>query len=243
MQKLLAFTFFALLVSVGCKKGDCDSSAIGNVEPEGNPAGYQVRVTGSGFAADNKVRFDDKYGSVQFRSATELFVTVPNGLVGNVNITVESADNTCLGRYDRLFEVFGSYPSNIPPSPTFIVVPVVPTVYPANFQNSWQNFIDNDHRIFLEDIGTGELGPQSGEFHLTNNDFFSNNPITGHFRVNEAAKTTDIEITIDRSTKVGGTKETYKGELILPSSVTSLGSFVLLLTSKRDGRQFLFEFP
>ena len=243
MKSLLLSAVVIAVSMLSCAKDKCGAGSIDGVEPGGNPAGYQIRVTGSGFAVDSRVRFDDKYGIVQFKSAKELFVTVPSGLVGNVTVVAESADSMCVGRSDQLFEVFGTFPSGIPASPSFIVVPVAPVAYPDGFTNEWPNLFDSSHKLILVDNGTGILDNSgSTEIH-DSKELFQNNPITGHFRLNAAAKTSDIEITINRSDHSGGTKETYKGELVSGGSVGSSKTVVLLLTSKKDGRQLLFEYP
>ncbi|HMQ62228.1 MAG TPA: IPT/TIG domain-containing protein [Flavilitoribacter sp.] len=241
MKNLLWVLMAIVVCALGCAKNDCGGGSIKTVEPDGNPAGYQIKIKGSGFDADTKVRFDDLYGIVQFQSVSELFVTVPNGLVGNVTIVAESADKTCIGRSDQLFTVFGNYPADIPPSPTFIVVPVAPTVYPSDFQNLWQNLSDAGHSILLQGVD-GIIDPEQSHENSNKSELLQDNPISGHFFWDEVAKTTDIEVIIDRSLKSGGIKETYKGELILPGSVGSDATLVLLLTSTNDGRQLLFGY-
>ena len=238
----------ALFAWPACSNNDaeCDTDlALDEVQPSANPPGYEVLLVGEGFTANTTVRFDNEESpDVTFVSATELIAKIPSGLLGSVEVTVEEGD--CVGR-NAEFEVFGSFPNNVPVSPATIFVNAAPpTTFPDNFQNAWQNIADIEHIIFITGVdAVGNIVPKDGnfpaEFHSGGNQFLNNNPASGYIRVNTTAKTSDIRVVVDRSAKPGGTVEAYTGQFVLPNSVGSTKPYAMLLQSEKDGRQLILE--
>lgn len=250
---LVLLSFLIVFSDCGGNDDPCLISlyALTTIEPSSNPVGYEIRISGEGFTENTLVRFDNVDSpKTTLLDPSTLIATVPSGVLGPVELSV--SDGGCLDRNDR-FEVYADFPANIPFSPNTIIIPqpISAVNYPDNFlQNCWENINDREHCIFLveSEEGNGILNEDTTndvceERHSDQTSFFSGNPISGHFRTDDVNETVDIEITIDRSAKPGGEVETYTGELIEPASVGSNGQYVLLLTSQKDGRQLLFEFP
>lgn len=244
---LLAAFFSALLFS-NCQKdkdGNCTLNPqlnLEKVEPNANPPGYEIKLTGNGFTDTTIVRFDNLQSTKTRRlDASTLIATIPSGIIGSAEVSI--SDGECLKRFDR-FEVFADFPNSIPFSPLTIIIPQAASLYPTGgFQNAWVNVNDPNHSIFLQDTTNvnGFLGPESAEYHSAGNTFLNNNPVTGYIRFDETAQTSDIRIEVDRRSKPGGELEIYTGEFIDPAVIASDHAFIILLTSEKDGRQLILQ--
>lgn len=229
-----------IVAFAACKTDDCDSPiSIDQLSPDRNPPGYEIVIEGNGFSADAVVRFGQVTAQTRDGGELGLVAQVPNGLVGVVELTVEEGD--CIARSD--FEVWSNFLPGTPASPTLIIIPQPPNYpLPGSFQNAWQNLVDEEHFIQLNDNdndGEGPLDEGSREFH-SSNALLDDNPATGSFD----PANNRIVITIDRTAK-GGIKETYDGQYIPipPGAPGGFNEAALLLTSREDGRQLVILKP
>lgn len=236
------FSFFILsffIILVACNKdNDCDDTfVIESVVPNSNPPGTEIKIQGTGFSKDTEVRFAGQLAKSDFTNEKGLVATIPNNVIGVVDLTVEEDD--CLARTD--FEVLGALPVNWIASPTVIVIPTLPTVFPQSVNNVYKNYFDLNHTLgIFVDCNNAEDKPSlanfSNEQHLTN-PYLNDNPISGTYD----CKNGTFEIRIDRSAK-GGDIDTLDGVVI---SASTLGEkpdpnvIYMLFTSRNTGRQFI----
>jgi len=236
-QRVGGLLLLSALTFTACKN-KCDNAdfAIQKIQPAANPAGYEVFITATGVGPNTIVRFDEVEAVVQ-NAEGGLIAKIPVGLSGPVTLSIEEGD--C--KDSKPFDVLGSYPGNVPASPTVIVVPQAPGGYPSGITNPWPNVFDQNHKVFMSDfdyIGIFQAG--SSEFH-DNLPFFNGNPISGNY--DTLANT--IFMVIDRSGKAGGYKDTLTGQFIpnIPESEILGASATILLVSKRTGRQLVIYKP
>lgn len=246
MNKFGKYSLFLLLfLTLACNKdNDCDGTfTIESVLPNSNPAGSEVKISGTGFSKNSEVRFAGQLAKSSFTNENGLVATVPNNVSGLVDLTVE--DGGCLARTD--FEVLGTLPVNWVASPTVIVIPTFPATFPDNISNEWVNYYDKNHTITIvqnEDcFGQTEVqldSFSSSESHATNA-FLNGNPISGTYKCSGERL---ITLVIDR-TKKGGTIDTLDGNIIQPETLgedNNSGKKFMLLTSRGTGRQYVFFF-
>ncbi len=222
----------------------CGSSvSVQSVQPNTNPAGYEVLLKTEGFSDATKVIF----GSVEATSRTggapgDIIATVPAGLSGNVEVSVEEGE--CIARSGG-FIVSGSLPGNVQPSLQQIVVPILTSAPQGGFENDWINAasIDKSQRIHLGGNEVASItildGVTTKEIAGADNPFFNNNPVTGVVNV----FTNLIYLEIDRTAK-GGIVEHFDGSFIerpafLPPPPNSAKPQAILLVSRDTGRQLL----
>lgn len=250
MKKIpFPFALFLLLFIVsGCDqcKNKCDKEvSIEEVQPKTNPAGYEVLLKATGFTNNAKVIFGNVEASS--RGASELagiIATVPNGLAGNVEISVEEGD--CIARSSG-FVVSGSLPSNVQPSLPEIVLPIpLPqlSIPPAGFQNNWVNAasgVQANFGIHLNgDFNGSDVSSLDQSYEFNYNDAnFDDNPATG-----TATRSTNvIYLEVDRTAK-GGSVEHFDGLFIqVPAFLPANAKYAVLLTSRETGRQMLLYYP
>ncbi|MEO6037622.1 MAG: IPT/TIG domain-containing protein [Saprospiraceae bacterium] len=234
--------FFALCVPfIGCDKGgkDCDKS-INAVQPNTNPAGYEVLIKTNGFSPAAKVVF----GTVEATSraggeSDDIIAKVPAGLSGNVEISVEEGD--CIARSGG-FLVSGSLPTGVQPSLPQIIVPSPLTNVSSDIANVWTNAAstfdagNNAEHTILIGVGTtvGNI--------INFEEPFSKETIklvvslvSGFANIS----TGEVQLTVDRTTH-GGIVEHFDGHFVAkPNSVTVSGTSFILLVSRETGRQLL----
>lgn len=248
MNKFGKYSLFLLLfLTLACNKdNDCDGTfTIESVLPNSNPAGSEVKISGTGFSKNSEVRFAGQLAKSSFTNENGLVATVPNNVSGLVDLTVE--DGGCLARTD--FEVLGTLPANWVASPTVIVIPTFPATFPDNISNEWVNYYDKNHVLGIHPAFTGitcdnqVLDPESDdsnkEKHSTNA-FLNDNPISGTYDCSDGK----IVLMIDR-TKKGGIIDVLEGKIILPETLgedNNSGKKFMLLTSRGTGRQYVFFF-
>ncbi|MBC7776249.1 MAG: hypothetical protein H7246_12510 [Phycisphaerae bacterium] len=235
-----------VFVFENCEDKCVNDVSIDAVQPYSSPAGYEVLLKTSGFSDTVKVVF----GLVEAISkpggqAGEIIATVPDGLLGNVEISVEEGD--CIGRSAE-FVVSGSLPANVQPSLHEIIVPIPAASIPTDgIENDWTNADTKSVRqgIHLKgDIVAGVYDlAGSYEFYDGDDPFFKDNPVTGTANTN----TNVIYLEIDRSAKVGGFIEHFDGSFIenpdfLPVNPNS-NKPAILLVSRETGRQLLLYYP
>ncbi len=238
-------------LAAGCSTSEssCDKNvSISAVLPNSNPTGYEVLLKTSGFTSAAKVVFGTVAASSRAGgSAGEIIATVPAGLSGNVEISVEEGD--CIARSGG-FVVLAALPGNVQPSLPNIIIPTPPVTYPQNdIQNNWANAASivtgrsyGIHFIgFIGNVSPGvcELDPTSYEFDFDNNSLFSGNPVKGNINTN----TNVVYVEIDRTAK-GGTVEKFDGQFIgVPPFLLNIEKWPILLTSRETGRQLIVSFP
>ncbi len=247
----LIATFATCCLALGCSSSDanCDKNvSINAVLPNTNPTGYEVLLKTNGFTSAAKVVF----GTVEASSragglAGEIIATVPAGLSGNVEISVEEGD--CIARSPG-FVVLAALPGTIQPSLPNIVIPTAPTSYPQNdIQNNWANSASiitgrsyGIHFVgFIGNISPGvcELDTTSYEYDFDNSSFLSGNPVRGNMNVNSNL----VYVEIDRTAK-GGTVEKFDGHFIgVPPFLENIEKWPILLVSRQTGRQLIVSFP
>lgn len=235
-----------------CNNSDCDKS-IGAVQPNSNPAGYEVLLKTKGFTDAAQVVFGTVPANSRAGGADgEIIATVPAGLSGNVEISVEEGD--CIAR-SAGFIVLGALPGNVQNSLPVIVVPAPPPALPTgNIENNWANTASLDNfRAFgihlVGDLTTGTTqldGSFEYDFSVANS-FFDGNPVKGTITVNQATKSSTIYLEIDRRAKTGGTVEHFDGQFIdrpaVPNISLDLEQWFILLVSRETGRQLLISYP
>ncbi|MCB0530886.1 MAG: hypothetical protein H6574_01660 [Lewinellaceae bacterium] len=234
-----------LLVS-GCTNNNCDKNvAVLAVQPNTNPAGYEVLLKTEGFTNDAAVIF----GSVKAETRAgaesgDIIAKVPAGLLGNVEISVEEGD--CLARFGN-FNVSGGLPSSVQPSLPIIVIPTPPASYPTQgIGNLWANAAGtfdasgnpDQSVLIVEGLTVGDVinfdSDYSVEFNSTDPNL-NNNPVSGFANI----KTGEIYMEIDRTLK-GGVVEHFDGQFIaVPVFLPSNTVFAMLLVSRETGRQLL----
>lgn len=235
---LLVTAFIVILFSWTACKDKCGGDfGIQSIQPAANPVGYEIFIACKGVTANTKVRFDAVDAASVKAAEGGLIAKVPAGISGTVSLSIEEGE--CSD--SKPFDVLGAYPGNVPPSPTFIVVPQNLSNVPSGISNEWVNIVDPLHKLNLQDgdppFGTlddfllesyGYNPPGSGSY-------LNGNPISGTY----STVPNSIFMVIDRSAKAGGYKDTLTGSFIanLPSKPDA--SLTILLTSKRTGRQLV----
>ena len=232
---LIVFSFVA-----GCKKGDSDcAKSISAVQPFTNPAGYEVLIKTNGFSSAAKVIF----GTVEATSraggeSDDIIATVPAGLSGNVEISVEEGD--CIDRKGG-FNVSGALPSGVQPSLPQIIIPT-PSSPPSNLGNYYRNAAHNDAGISIP-LGTYTGSVFTFEFAAEFSDHpdFNDNPVTGTIDT----ATNVISLDVNRTAK-GGSIEHFDGQFIKKPATISLPAnaqnSVIFLISKETGRQLILYY-
>lgn len=231
--QILLVCSILLLLNNRCDTNGCDQVfEIDELQPDTNPAGYEIRIVGQPFSESATVRFGNKVATTRWdETQNTILAKVPTGLSGLLEVTVEEGE--CLARAD--FEVTGNYTTNWPPALPVIVIPQNPSTFPSNFTNLWHNIADEDHRIFLgSDNATTALTDDSAEFHLSNSKL-NENPVRGTVNIAQ----NKIFMTINR-TAHGGMNDTLDGKFILPASAGITDKdFAILLESRASGRQMV----
>ena len=241
------FTLFCAVFGLENCKDNCDNDvSIDAVQPHSSPAGYEVLLKTSGFSDTLKAKVF--FGLVEAVTKPggqpgEIITTVPHGLLGNIEISVEEED--CIGRSTE-FAVTGSLPSNVQPSLVNIVIPVpLSGTPPTGIGNVWVNaastFNDNgaEQTIFIvEGTAIGDLinfdETQSVE---TNKSIKS--PVSGFANLS----TLEVQIVIDRTSN-GGIIEHFDGQFIdKPGFLPITANYAILLVSRETGRQLLIYTP
>lgn len=234
IRRLLVPLLFAALFFTSCKdKCGSDDFGIESLQPAANPAGYEVFIKASGVTSSTKVYFDEVEAASTKTAEGGLIVKVPAGVAGTVSLSIEEGD--CSD--SRSFDVLGSYPGNVPPSPTSIIIPQAPGSLPGSISNAWENIFDSNHKIVLGDFvdPTGVFDGSFENYITSDNEFLTNNPISGNYDIQDNT----VFIVIDRTDKPGGYKDTLTGQLIpnLPDNPDAEST--MLLTSNRTGRQLV----
>ncbi len=227
---------------------DCElPPTITKIAPQANPPGHEVQIIGTNFDSNYTVNFGTQPAEVVSVTPTLIIAKVPTGVSGSLALSLVLDECTA----QKNFDVWSSYPDNLPPSPNVIVIPETPSTFPGSFDNQWVNVFNSEHKLGLfnfggtgdpdEVVSTAEGGASEelyGDFDKEH--FLNHNPISGYFKFDAAKKTSDIKITIDRTAKPNGSKETYTGQLIDPKLVgLTNDAKVILLTSTIDGRQLV----
>ncbi|MCY7329021.1 MAG: hypothetical protein LH618_10760 [Saprospiraceae bacterium] len=228
---------------IGCGKDDCDKK-ISAVQPNTNPAGYEVLIKTNGFTSAAKVVF----GTVTATSRAggeggDIIAKVPAGVSGsNVEISVEEGD--CIARSSG-FVVSGALPSGVQPSLPNIIVPTT-TTPPNNVGNQWINAatsfdINNVAQQTILIVEGTTIGSVINFDEVNSKEFIGSvtNPISGFANIN----TSQVQINIDR-TASGGTIEHFDGQFIaVPNFLSAKAKYTILLVSRETGRQLLIYFP
>lgn len=222
------------------KDNDCDGTiAIEAVVPNSNPPGTEIKIKGDGLSVDTEVRFAGQLAKSNFSVEKGLVATVPNNVIGLVDLTVE--DGECLVRTE--FEVLGALPVNWVATSTVIVIPILPATFPTSINNQWVNYYDKKHRINIQPVSfpcdTQQLQAGFFEEHDTNV-FLNDNPVSGYYDCPNG-KTLLI---IDRTSKTGGMIDTLDGTLIAPQSVgedSKSTKLFMILISRITGRQLIIN--
>lgn len=232
-----------------CNNSECDKS-VDAVQPNSNPAGYEVLIKTGGFTDAAKVVFGTVEASTRAGGeAGELIAKVPAGLSGNVEISVD--EGGCVAR-SAGFIVTGSLPGNVQPSLPVIVVPTPPPALPTGgIENNWANAasIDANRSYGIHLVGdlTGTTTtPLDGSFEYdfsVPNSFIDQNPVTGYVKTSPNV----VYLEIDRTGKPGGTVEHFDGQFIdrpvVPGVSFDQEQFFILLVSRETGRQLIISFP
>lgn len=238
IRRLLIPTLLAAFFFTACKnKCDNDDFGIESLQPAANPTGYEVFIKANGVTADTKVYFDAVESPSVKTAEGGLIVEVPANIAGTVSLSIEAGK--CSD--SRSFEVLGSYPGNVPAGPTTIIIPQLPGSLPTGISNAWKNAFDENHFVGLFDLDNGGDGifdddPSSEEQHFGTLDFLNDNPVSGHYDIQD----NEIFVVIDRSSKPGGFRDTLTGGFIkkIPEAPSEAVTMVLL-TSSRTGRQLI----
>ncbi len=227
---------------IGCGKDDNCDKKISAVQPNTNPAGYEVLIKTNGFTNAAKVVF----GSVAATSraggaAGDIIAKVPAGLSGNVEISVEEGD--CIARSGG-FVVSGVLPSGTQPSLPNIIVPTPTTVPLEGIENDWANAIDTilrDQGLHLATESDLILGINQLVRSLEFKDNIRTNTVTGTINT-----TTNIIYLEVNRTPNGGSIEHFDGQFIVRPDFLATASgrnYSILLVSRETGRQLLLYFP
>ncbi len=225
---LVGFAF----VGLSCDDGNADCTEplnIAAVEPDNNPAGYEVLIRGEGFTAEAVVRFGNVVADARRVDRDLLIAEVPGSIDGPVELSVQSG--TCIARTG--FEILTSYPSDQPLSAPFVIVPPLNIGFNSGIDNLWYNLVDPDH-LFCLDRGNDfqTIGFNSFECHRTN-------PLLAGNRV-EGEYIGDFESLLLRVIRDQET-EVYDGYAIDPALVNSDSALVLFLVSRSTKRQIILQ--
>ena len=236
---------FTLLFCFESCKDKCDKDvSIDAIQPNTNPAGYEVLIKTNDFTDAAKVVFGNIEADYRAGGKKgEIIATVPDGLSGNVEVSVEEGE--CIGRFDN-FIVSGALPTDVQPSLPTIILPVPPSSFPTEgIQNNWVNAVAD---TTLLNFGIHLNGTFSGGVFFTSLDQsyeFSPNPIFDNLPATGWANTgtNTIYLEVDR-TSIGGVIEHFDGLFVEPPSfLPSFAKWPILLTSRETGRQLLIYFP
>ena len=170
---------------------------------------------------------------VKFYPDFGLVVKTPSSVSGELNLTVEDFDCGTLGVNLSMMNesFFIDNPNFITPTPPDIVIPSIPTIFPADITNAWISPQNPDYCLWFGPYKTYEFEKDgevlfeystnvvaSGSFELSacgNTDaYYHNNPFFGVVDTVENY----IEVTVDRTAK--GTdlsnlaRETFIGQFI-----------------------------
>lgn len=224
---------------MGCDKkgsaGNClNNVSINAVQPNTNPAGYEVLIKAPGFTNAAKVFF----GSVQATSraggeSDDIIAKVPAGLSGNVEISVEEGD--CIARSGG-FIVSGSLPSGVQPSLPQIIIPVPATSISADIGNVYKNAAGTGFGQSIQ-IVKGDTNGDVITIDPSSVEFINSvtNPVSGFVNIN----TNVVQLVIDRTAN-GGSIEHFDGQFIaLPNPAVPGATAAILLVSRETGRQLL----
>lgn len=229
--------------SLGCDQCKNKCASVDAVLPDNNPSGYEVVLKVSGLSQSAKVVFGTVEASARpGAKSDEIIATVPSGVSGNVEISVEEGD--CIARFDD-FVVSSNVPGNVQPSFEQIIIPV-PTPFPQDgFGNYWTNAAPESTQqvsiqgTLVNGIATQLDEPNSFEYDIQN-PYFHENPVKGNVNNN----TNTIYLEIDRSAKPGGFVEHFDGQFIeKPDFLPASSKPAMLLISRETGRQLLLYYP
>lgn len=241
---LLALPMFCLLL-FSCKN-NCDKEvAVLAVQPNTNPAGYEVLLKTQGFSNTVKVVFGNLEAETRVGGESgDIIAKVPAGLSGNVEISVEEGD--CIARFAN-FIVSGALPTNVQPSLPIIVVPTPPASFPTQgIGNLWANAggtfdasgNPDQSVLIVEGLIEGDVINMDTDFSVefnSNDPNLNNNPVSGYANI----KTGEVKMDIDRSLK-GGFVEHFEGQFIaVPAFLPANTVYAMLLVSRETGRQML----
>lgn len=248
MKNIVRFCFLPAicLLVTGCTNKNCDKNvAVLAVQPDTNPAGYEVLLKTDGFTKDATVVF----GSVaaETRAGAEsgdIIAKIPAGLLGNVEISVEEGD--CIARFAN-FIVAGGLPTSVQPSLPVIVIPTPPASYPTQgIGNLWANAAGtfdasgnpDQSVLIVEGLVDGDVINFDPDFSVEFNSAdpnLNNNPVSGFANI----KTGQVKMEIDRTLK-GGLVEHFDGQFIaVPAFLPANTVCAMLLVSQETGRQLL----
>jgi hypothetical protein len=225
-----------------CKDKCGQDVSINAIMPDSNPKGHEVLLKTTGFSDSVKVVFGKVEASWRPGGlAGEIIATVPDGLSGNVEVSVEEGD--CIARSGG-FLVSGVLPSDVQASLSNIIIPTTSSLaLPIDgFTNFWANAANVSSGINIIDTtisGVIQLSQSSKEFDFGNS-FFNANPVSGSVNLS----TNVIYFAVDRTAK-GGFVEHFDGLFIDPpqSSLPVEGKYAILLVSRETGRQLLLYYP
>lgn len=243
MKNIPAYLLFICICafSLGCDQCKNKCASVDAVLPDNNPSGYEVVLKVTGLSQSAKVVFGTVEASARpGAKSDEIIATVPSGVSGNVEISVEEGD--CIARFGD-FVVSSNVPGNVQPSFQQIVIPV-PTPFPDNyFGNEWKNAAPGStQRVSIQGKLQGGVAQlESFSIELDDfNPFFDGNPVKGNINNN----TNTIYLEIDRSAKPGGFVEHFDGQFIeKPDFLPASSKPAMLLISRETGRQLLLYFP
>ncbi|MBN8680903.1 MAG: IPT/TIG domain-containing protein [Chitinophagales bacterium] len=245
MKNIPVYLFFICICafSLGCDQCKNKCASVDAVLPDNNPSGYEVVLKVSGLSQSAKVVFGTVEASTRpGAKSDEIIATVPSGVSGNVEVSVEEGD--CIARYDD-FVVSGSLPSNVQPSLPNIIIPV-PSSLPqsqTNITNFWVNAADPEgYKYGIRLIGdfNGGIVTTDDSFEFNSDDpKFNNNPVSGTVNNNINV----ISLAVNRTAK-GGIIEHFEGSFIeVPSFLVAKAKFVIYLVSQETGRQLIIYYP
>jgi hypothetical protein len=253
-MRLYFVHFLTLCALTSCTKDENGTActeplSIRSVTPPANPAGYELLIQGQGLDdAEVEVFFGDGIPapSEWTEELQGLVTLVPQALPNFTELVVRRGD--CLARTN--FEVYGSFPADVPANLSQIVVPAPPASIPPSLQNAWPNAADLAHSVFLvpDSDNPGQWVPGqepcpdacSTEFHNDASSPFNGNPISGTYDTTTLA----VTLYIDRTAKGLGV-DTLEGQFINPiaSGVATGSELGILLFSRASRQQLLFLFP
>jgi hypothetical protein len=221
------------LFSLSCDGDDADCAEplnIAAVEPDNNPAGYEVLIRGEGFTAGAVVRFGNVVADARRIDRDVLIAEVPGGIDGPVELSVQSGN--CIARTG--FEILTNYPSDQPLSAPFIIVPPLNIGFNSGIDNLCYNLADPDHLFCLDRSGNDfqTIGFNSLECHQTN-PLLAGNRVEGEY-VGDFESLL-LRVIRDRETEI------YDGYAIDPALVNSDSALVLFLVSRNTNRQLILQ--
>lgn len=235
-MKSLPFVLGCLCLVVACKNKESDCGKdITLVQPDANPANYEIIIRPDGFSQQAKVLFGQEEATTRAGNNGDIIAKVPAGLRGSVELTLEEGD--CLARQN--FTVLDSLPGTYGQSLPNIVLPSPPSSYISNISNFWRNAADPDHAFQLSQDGLSLDPLNSFESHASNpalGAFGNTNPISGTIDTLNHK----VHLIVDRSPNGGGIEE-FDGVLIkdFPGADTLSYSHFILLVSTKTGRQLV----